>query len=247
MTNETLHLPATVAEREAMADELNRRFADGSPEALLRYMTEAFRGRIALSSSLSLEDQVLTDMLCGIDKQTRVFTLDTGRMFPETYNLIDRTNERYGIQIEVFFPDFQKVEEMVRTHGINLFYSSVELRHLCCNTRKIEPLHRALRGLDVWVCGLRRAQSPTRTSMRMVEYDAADGMLKLNPIIEWSEAQTRAYVKEHAVPYNKLHDRGFPSIGCQPCTRAVEAGEDIRSGRWWWEDPNHRECGLHSR
>lgn len=211
----------------------------------LRLFMERFPGTTALSSSLSYEDQTITCMMSSIDKGARIFTLDTGRVFPETYELIDRTCMRYGIRIEVFFPDYRKVQEMVREHGINLFYDSVELRHLCCNVRKIEPLKRALEGVDVWITGLRREQSPTRKDMEKVEWDPSDQVIKLNPLIDWTEAQVKEYVLSNAVPYNKLHDKGFPSIGCQPCTRAVKEGEPVRSGRWWWENPEQRECGLH--
>ena len=154
---------------------------------------------------------------------------------------------KYGIKIEVFFPDYHEVQRMVREEGINLFYNSVESRHRCCQIRKLEPLHRAMQGLDVWVCGLRRQQSVTRKNMNLVEWDDIHGLIKVNPLIEWTEQQVWDYIHEHSVPYNKLHDKGYPSIGCEPCTRAVKPGEDIRSGRWWWEDPNHRECGLHQR
>lgn len=231
----------------AFAASKNTEFLERNPAKVLEYFLKEFPGKAALSSSLSYEDQVLTDMMVGIRKDARIFTLDTGRQFPETYELIDRTNMQYGISIEVFFPDFRKVQEMVREHGINLFYDSVELRHKCCEIRKIEPLKRALQGVDVWISGLRRSQSVTRAGMQMVEYDAADDVLKLNPLILWSEEQVKQYVKENGVPYNRLHEKGFPSIGCQPCTRAVAPGDDIRSGRWWWEDPDHRECGLHVR
>ena len=168
-------------------------------------------------------------------------------MFPQIYDLIDRTNRRYGIRIEVFFPDYARVQEMVRQHGINLFYDSVELRHLCCDIRKIEPLKRALVDVDVWITGLRRSQSVTRTDMQIIEYDAADDVIKLNPLMLWSESDVIEYVKSNSVPYNKMHEQGYPSIGCQPCTRAIRPGEDIRAGRWWWENPDKRECGLHSR
>lgn len=237
----------SVDERKAFAAELNERFINLAPQEALKYFLTEFPTSSALSSSLSYEDQVITDMMVGISKSARIFTLDTGRQFPETYELIDRTNMQYGISIEVFFPDFHKVQEMVREHGINCFYDSVDLRHLCCNIRKIEPLKRALQGVDVWISGLRRDQSVTRKNMQMVEYDTADNVIKFNPLILWSEPQVLDYVKEHGVPYNKLHKQGFPSIGCQPCTRAVKPGEDIRAGRWWWEDPDHRECGLHVR
>ena len=217
-------------------------------QAAIRWALGTFGRRAALSSSLSLEDQTVTQLMVTADKEdTRVFTLDTGRQFPETYELIDRTEMTYGIRIEVFFPDFQKVQEMVREHGINLFYDSIELRHMCCGIRKIEPLKRALDGVEVWITGLRRSQSVTRAHMQMVEYDADDDVLKLNPLLLWSEQDVKDYVRANAIPYNKLHDQGFPSIGCQPCTRAVRPGEDVRAGRWWWEDPDKRECGLHAR
>lgn len=231
----------------AFAASKNTEFLERNPAEVLEYFLKEFPGKAALSSSLSYEDQALIDMMVRIRRDARIFTLDTGRQFPETYELIDRTNMQYGISIEVFFPDFRKVQEMVREHGINLFYDSVELRHKCCEIRKIEPLKRALQGVDVWISGLRRSQSVTRAGMQMVEYDAADDVLKLNPLILWSEEQVKQYVKENGVPYNRLHEKGFPSIGCQPCTRAVAPGDDIRSGRWWWEDPDHRECGLHVR
>lgn len=234
-------------EKVALAAKWNGQFLHGEPEKALGFFLTEFAGHAALSSSLSYEDQALTDMMVKIRKEARIFTLDTGRQFPETYELIDRTNMTYGIKLEVYFPDFHKVQEMVREHGINLFYDSVELRHLCCNIRKVEPLKRALVGVDVWISGLRREQSVTRANMQMVEYDSADDVVKLNPLILWTEQQVKDYIHANAVPYNKLHEQGFPSIGCQPCTRAVKPGENIRAGRWWWEDPDHRECGLHVR
>lgn len=226
-------------------EKLNQQWDKVEPETMLRHFMEIYGDRIALSSSLSAEDQALTDMMLGINPQARIFSLDTGRLFPETYALLDKTNLHYGIKIEVFCPQTEALQEMVNTQGINLFYESIEKRHLCCQVRKLEPLSRAFRTLDAWVCGLRRGQSVTRNDMRRVEWDERHGLLKINPLIDWSEEQVWAYVREHRVPYNKLHDQGFPSIGCQPCTRAVKPGEDIRSGRWWWEDPQHRECGLH--
>ena len=234
-------------DRKAYVAEKNTEFMGQTPEKALEYFLGAFPSSTALSSSLSYEDQTITDMMVKIRKDARIFTLDTGRQFPQTYDLIDRTNMQYGIKIEVYFPDFHNVQKMVREHGINLFYDSVELRHLCCDIRKVEPLKRALKGVQVWVSGLRREQSVTRAEMQMVAYDAADNVIKLNPLILWTEEQVKSYVKRNGVPYNKLHEQGFPSIGCQPCTRAVQPGEDIRAGRWWWEDPDHRECGLHSR
>ena len=227
--------------------QLNEEFANATPEALLGYFLDRYGSRIALSSSLSIEDQVLTDMICRLKPDARIFTLDTGRLFPETYNLIDQTAMHYGIRLEVFFPDCTEVEKLVADCGINGFYESLEKRKRCCRIRKLDPLERALRGLDAWICGLRREQSVTRSEMRAVEWDGAHGLLKINPLIDWHEEQVWEYIRRNHVPYNKLHEQGFPSIGCQPCTRAVKPGEDIRAGRWWWESPDHKECGLHLR
>lgn len=230
---------------EEIVKELNERFACKQPEVVLAYFLKTYSREIALASSLSIEDQVLTDMICRLQPMTPIFTLDTGRLFPETYSLIERTNLTYGIKIQLFFPDYQQVEKMVSEHGVNLFYESVEKRRLCCQIRKLEPLKRAFDGLKVWICGLRREQSVTRTGVQLVEWDKNHRLLKLNPLIDWTERQVWDYIHRHGVPYNKLHDQGFPSIGCQPCTRAIAFGEDIRAGRWWWEEPDHKECGLH--
>jgi phosphoadenosine phosphosulfate reductase len=203
--------------------------------------------RVVLASSLSLEDQILTHLLCAVHAQPRIFTLDTGRLFPETYETMERTMQRYGFRYEVLAPDTRELEEMVRTHGPNLFYRSVELRQLCCAVRKIHPLRRVLATADAWLCGLRREQSVTRRSVEQVEWDEAFGLCKINPLLDWTEPQVREYIRENQIPCNALHDQGYPSVGCAPCTRAVKAGEDIRAGRWWWENPEHRECGLHVR
>ena len=234
-------------ELKALVPKLNEKFSDAPAEDIVGYFLEAFKGRIALSSSLSIEDQTLTDIIVKTDKSTRIFTLDTGRLFPETYQLIDKTNMTYGINLEVFFPNYEAVQKMVREEGINLFYNSIESRHRCCQVRKLEPLKRAMQGLDVWICGLRKQQSITRKDMQVVEWDDIHNLIKVNPLIDWSEEDVEQYVKQHHVPYNKLQDQGYPSIGCQPCTRAIKPGEDIRAGRWWWESPDHRECGLHQR
>lgn len=226
---------------------LNNRFEKRAPEEVLTYFLDRFGNKIALSSSLSIEDQALTDMLLRINPHVRIFTLDTGRLFPETYQLIDRTNERYKIKMEVFCPQAEALQRFVREQGINPFYESIEKRHACCQVRKLEPLSRAFQDLDAWICGLRRSQSVTRNEMRMVEWDERHALLKVNPLIQWTEEQVWGYIKTNQVPYNKLHNQGYPSIGCEPCTRAVKPGEDIRSGRWWWESPDHRECGLHRR
>ncbi|MBQ7419345.1 MAG: phosphoadenylyl-sulfate reductase [Prevotella sp.] len=234
-------------ERTQLIRDLNERFRDASAQEVVGYFLQAYSGRIALSSSLSIEDQTLTDIIVRHDKKARIFTLDTGRLFPETYQLIDKTNLTYGIQIEVFFPDYREVQRMVCEEGINLFYNSIESRHRCCQIRKIEPLNRAFQGLDVWICGLRREQSVTRQDMQVVEWDEMHQLIKVNPLISWTEQQVWDYIRQHHVPYNKLHDKNYPSIGCEPCTRAVQPGEDVRAGRWWWESPDHRECGLHQR
>ena len=228
-------------------DAFNQQLANATPFELIAFFLKEYKGRIALSSSLGLEDQVLTEMVVSLDRNVKIFTLDTGRLFPETYDLIHRTNLKYDIRLQVYFPESRHVEEMVNANGINLFYNSIEERKQCCRIRKIEPLQRAFAGLEVWICGLRREQSVTRADMKPIEWDENNGLIKLNPLIEWTEEQVRNYIKLHKIPYNPLHDRDFPSIGCQPCTRAVLPGEDLRAGRWWWENPDTKECGLHKR
>lgn len=179
-----------------IAQQLSERFSGKSPEEVLQYFLTEYRGYIGLASSLSIEDQALTDMMCKIDRSARIFTLDTGRLFPETYSLIERTNMNYGIKIQLFFPDYREVEKMVSENGVNLFYESVDKRRMCCHVRKLEPLKRAFSGLKVWICGLRHEQSVTRTGNRVVEWDEANGLLKVNPLIDWTEAQTWDYIKK---------------------------------------------------
>jgi len=227
--------------------QLNEQFAKAEPQEVIAHFLNMYGSKIALSSSLGLEDQVLTDMVVKINRNARIFTLDTGRLFPETYQLIDKTNLKYNIKLEVFFPEHSQVEEMVNHDGMNLFYESIEKRKKCCQVRKLQPLNRAFQTLDAWICGLRSQQSITRQEVDMIQWDEMNNIVKINPLIHWSEEQVWDYIKENNVPYNKLHDKGFPSIGCEPCTRAVDSGEDIRAGRWWWESPEHKECGLHKR
>lgn len=230
--------------------DINNQLKGKSAEEVVAYFVENYGGKVALSSSLSIEDQALTAMVCKADKgaeKCRIFTLDTGRLFAETYSLIEKTNMHFGIKLQVMFPDHTIVEKMVAQEGMNLFYLGIDSRKRCCNARKMEPLRRAFEGLDVWICGLRRAQSVTRADMEVVEWDEANGLIKVNPLIEWSEEQTWDYIRKNGIPYNSLHEKGFHSIGCQPCTRAIKEGEDIRAGRWWWEDPAQKECGLHAR
>jgi phosphoadenosine phosphosulfate reductase len=228
-------------------ENYNFRLKGASPQEIIGFFATEFKGRIAFATSLGAEDQVITEMIAGIDQGMKIFTLDTGRLFQETYDLLDITRKKYGLSIEVSFPDAVDVEEMVNTHGINLFYDSVENRKLCCFIRKTEPLSLALHGMDAWICGLRRDQSITRQQINTVEWDDIQKKIKVNPLADWGLEQVWDYIREHKVPYNTLHDKGFPSIGCLPCTRAVLQGEDIRAGRWWWESPENRECGLHRK
>ena len=228
-------------------DKLNEQWALLSADGILRKALELFGDKITFATSLGAEDQVITFMLSQTEKSANIITLDTGRVFPETYDLLHRTVNRYGIAIKSYYPDTTQVEEMVNTKGINLFYESIENRKLCCHIRKIVPLRRALQDKDAWITGLRREQSVTRTDLKIVEWDAANGLIKINPLLEWSEKQVWDFIKLKDIPYNKLHDQGFPSIGCQPCTRAIAKGDDLRAGRWWWEMPDSKECGLHGR
>lgn len=224
------------------------RFRGASPQEVLEFFLSEFKGQIAFATSLGLEDQVLTHMITSISPDTKIFTLDTGRLFPETYDLIDKTNSRFRIKIDIYFPDTAHVEKMVKEKGINLFYESIENRKLCCEIRKIEPLHRAMAGLVMWITGLRGEQSTTRQNNKLIEVDENNhGLLKLNPLINWTEKQVWDYLEEYDIPFNELHKAGYPSIGCQPCTRAIKSNEDIRAGRWWWELESHKECGLHER
>lgn len=218
-----------------------------STQEVLEYFLNTLHVKIAFASSLGVEDQVLSDLLYKTRKGARIFTLDTGRLPAETYALLEKTRTHYGKPLDVFFPKAELVEPLVSEKGMFSFYTSIEERKACCYVRKIEPLKRALAGLDVWITGLRRAQSVTRERMECIEWDEANGLVKLNPLIEWSEEEVWDYVRAHNVPVNALHAKGYPSIGCAPCTRAVKEGEDVRSGRWWWENPEHKECGLHAK
>ena len=214
---------------------------------ILKWTTAKFGAGVALATSFGAEDQVLADLWAGIGRPPRLFTLDTGRLFQETYDVMHATMQRYRLRCEVYAPDAGELAGLVETEGPNLFYESAEKRKEGCAVRKTRPLGRALKGLQAWITGLRREQSVTRTEVGPVEWDDAHGLYKICPLHDWTEEQVWAYIREHAVPYNALHDRMFPSIGCAPCTRAVAPGEDVRSGRWWWEKPEHRECGLHKR
>jgi len=199
----------------------------------------------AFASSFGAEDMVILDLLHRLDLDVEVFTLDTGRLHEETHALIARARQRYERPIRVLVPDAAELEAYVAAHGNNAFYDSVELRKRCCGIRKLGPLRRALQGKSLWITGLRRGQSAARAEVEVLAHDEANGLMKLNPLADWSDADVQGYVERHGVPVNALHARGFPSIGCAPCTRAVQPGEDARAGRWWWEQADARECGLH--
>jgi phosphoadenosine phosphosulfate reductase len=214
--------------------------------AVLQRALEQFHPDIALSSSFGLEDVALIHMLTRLRRDVRIFSLDTGRLNPETYECADRIREHYGVNIEWYFPKHEAVESLVRSKGLFSFRESVDNRKECCFIRKVEPLARALQGMRAWITGLRQEQSITRTALEVIEVDHVHGdIVKINPLAAWTLAQVWEYVRENKVPYNRLHDRGYPSIGCAPCTRAIQAGEHQRAGRWWWEQAEHKECGLH--
>ncbi len=197
------------------------------------------------ANSLGAEDMVLTDLIVKEKLAIEIFSLDTGRLPLETYDLMARVQERYGLKLKVFAPRAELLEPFVRENGINAFYDSVELRKGCCHIRKVEPLQRALSGKKAWITGMRAQQSATRDGLPVQTFDAGNGLEKFNPLADWSEKEVWAYIKQNGVPYNALHDKFYPSIGCAPCTRAVTPGEDVRAGRWWWENPETKECGLH--
>lgn len=226
--------------------ELATRFEGKDPETVIRWALERFHPRIALASSLQAEEMVILDIAWRMNPGVRVFTLDTGRLHEETYMVMEQIREKYGIEVESYFPNREAVEALEREKGFYSFRQSVEERKYCCGIRKIEPLGRALNGLDAWMTGLRREQAVTRGTVGKVEADESHrGIIKVNPLTDWSGEQVWDYIRAHDVPYNGLHDIGFPSIGCAPCTRAVKPGEDVRAGRWWWELPETKECGLH--
>lgn len=202
-------------------------------------------GEVTFANSLGAEDVVLTDIILTEGLPIEIFSLDTGRLPPETYALIAAVEQRYATRLKVFFPDATAVEQYVRTEGINAFYESIALRKACCHIRKVEPLRRALAGKKAWITGMRAGQATTRADLPVRQYDEGNGLEKYNPLTDWSEQDVWAYIRIHEVPYNALHDQFYPSIGCAPCTRAIAVGEDVRAGRWWWEDANSKECGLH--
>lgn len=214
--------------------------------AQLQIIAEFFPEGTVFSTSLGLEDQVITHLIFAHNIPIEVFTLDTGRMFPETYETLDNTVRKYKKSIKVYFPNTIHVEQLVNEKGLFSFYDSVENRKECCAIRKVEPLKRALQGKSCWVTGIRAAQSANRQNMPQIEWDEANQIIKFHPLLHWSLDEVKGFIKQNFIPYNSLHDKGFPSIGCQPCTRAVQEGEDERAGRWWWEQSSDKECGLHA-
>lgn len=212
--------------------------------AVLQQAVDQFK-TVVFANSLGAEDMVLTDLIAKHQPEIRMFSLDTGRLPKETYDLMQEVSQQYTLPLHVYFPDSALVEKYVAQHGINGFYDSVENRKGCCFARKVEPLRRALAGNGAWITGMRRDQAVTRGTLEVSAFDSDNGLHKFNPLLEWSNKDVWAYIRQNDVPYNKLHDQFYPSLGCAPCTRSVTPGEDIRAGRWWWEDPKNKECGLH--
>ncbi|WP_075350109.1 phosphoadenylyl-sulfate reductase [Algoriphagus marinus] len=225
--------------------ELEAQLAQLSAAGGLALLAELFPGKVTFSTSLGQEDQVITQLIASQNLPIQIFSLDTGRLFPETLELLARTEAKYKTKIKVYYPETASVENLVDTIGINGFYESVENRKSCCFVRKVEPLRRALAGNEIWVTGLRAEQSANRSAMKRLEWDDSNQIWKYNPLLDWSFDEVLTYLENHKIPYNPLHDKGFVSIGCAPCTRAISSGEDARAGRWWWED-SKKECGLHS-
>jgi phosphoadenosine phosphosulfate reductase len=227
-----------------LSKDFIERIEQGSLEQSFTALASLFPGKVVFSTSLGQEDQVITDVIFRNKLDVKIFTIDTGRMFPETYDLLDKTMARYKQPIDIYFPETKDVETFVREKGINAFYESVENRESCCHVRKVKPLNRALSGAKVWITGLRADQSANRKEMKMIGWDEQRELYKFNPLIHWSHQEVLAHIEDFFVPVNALHEKGFLSIGCAPCTRAIEDGEDPRSGRWWWET-SEKECGLH--
>ncbi|MBI3332893.1 MAG: phosphoadenylyl-sulfate reductase [Candidatus Omnitrophica bacterium] len=239
-------MPTAQAWNENSVSEVAKRLESKDAEGVLRWGVETFFPRIGFASSFGAEDVVVIDILMKINREVTIFTLDTGRLPEETYEVMDQIRQRYTVPITSYFPDKAAVEKLEREKGFYSFRQSVENRKECCGIRKVEPLNRALQGLEAWITGLRREQAVTRSGLPKAELDSAHrNIVKLNPISDWTTDQVWDYLRKNQIPYNKLHDRNYPSIGCAPCTRAIKPGEDIRAGRWWWELPEQKECGLH--
>lgn len=232
-------------EKNLKLKELNDKLKGKSIEENLTTLVSLFPGRIIFTTSLGIEDQVITHKIFKNDLDIRVVTLDTGRLFPQTYDVLSNTIIRYKKQIHVYFPDHEAVEKMVTEKGPYSFYQSVENRKECCRLRKVVPLNRALTGMECWISGIRAGQSDDRNQMEWIEYDEAKNLYKFYPLFNWSFEQVKDFIRENNIPYNSLHDKGYVSIGCEPCTKAIKPGEDFRAGRWWWENEGAKECGCH--
>lgn len=225
---------------------LSEKIDNLTPVEGMAFLSDLFRGKVVFSTSLGQEDQVITQMIAENFLPIHIFSLDTGRLFPETLDLIARTETKYQTKIKILYPERESVENLVLKQGINGFYDSVDNRKSCCHSRKVEPLKRALLGNSIWITGLRAEQSANRSGMQKIEWDEANQIIKFNPLLDWTYEGMITYITKNKIPYNPLHDKGFVSIGCAPCTRAIMPGEDARAGRWWWED-SKKECGLHAR
>lgn len=229
-----------------MIEQLKQQLEGLDAAAIISYLQQNFASEVVFSTSFGIEDQVLTHLIASHARNFHLFTLETGRLFPETYYTWSRTLERYKIPIQAYYPDALAVGEMVSKKGPSSFYESVDNRKECCYIRKIAPLQAAIRGFSIWLTGLRAEQSPNREHMHAIEWDEVNRIIKIHPLFHWSLQEVKDFITTNNIPYNPLHDKGFPSIGCQPCTRAVLEGEDFRAGRWWWEDASKKECGLHT-
>lgn len=230
----------------AEVSQLNEQLSGLDLTTMLIEVAQFYPGQVTFSSSFGMEDQVITDAIATSNAPISIFTLDTGRLFNETYSVWSATLDKYKLRIKSFGPDNAELNAWLEANGPNAFYTSVDNRKACCRIRKVIPLRAALSGHRVWITGIRAEQSGNREKMPMVEWDDNNGILKLHPLVDWTQLQVRHYLQQHEVPYNPLHDKGFVSIGCSPCTRAIKPGEDFRAGRWWWEDDSKKECGLHS-
>lgn len=225
---------------------LENRLSQLSAREGLALVSKLYPSQVVFSTSLGQEDQVITELIASQFLPITIFTLDTGRLFEETLDLLATTESKYKKRIEVYYPQTERLQTLVADQGINGFYDTVQNRKSCCNVRKVEPLKRALEGKKIWITGIRADQSPNRSQMKRIEWDESNQIIKYNPLMDWTYQQTIAYIQAHHIPYNPLHDKGFMSIGCTPCTRAIVAGEDPRAGRWWWE-MSKKECGLHAK
>lgn len=228
-----------------MIEHIKKALKGADAATIIAYIQSEFGGKSVFSTSFGIEDQVITHLLAQEKGEIEIFTLDTGRLFPESYYVWNRTLELYKLPIRAYYPQREALEDLLSSKGPSSFYHSVDDRKACCHVRKIEPLQRAIQGYQVWITGIRAEQSPNRDQMDFVEWDEVNQIIKIHPLFDWSLSDVEQHLRANFVPYNPLHDKGFVSIGCQPCTRAVQAGEDFRAGRWWWEDKSKKECGLH--